>query len=665
MKFKKLCTLTLISTMIFANVPTYAKTESPVADVTISSNYVETGEPVFLTIETTTPLGEGEFLSVGLINLSSSQLLYNYMTLYNDGINNYGLISTKYLDEGRYQVTKLDVVDKDGNILRTLKTDQGDFINDQFDLVDDVYEIETIDNFSIITGKLDEGEKLEMNVYFSEVPTKDYRIVVSFKNVRDKNETFDVILEKSSDSKIYKTVDDSKIPNVTGSVYEVYEINQYEIVEQDGKEFEVLEMTYDGTEFPLSQVTVYDVEQNEEVVENEVIDEVVVPKILIDGVDSYAISDIDTAQNLEIKTTLSNNVSTVEIPYSFFTQIKEENSDFNFEIKAENFTYYMPINIEEKTLDIEKILSGNLDSELNEVGVKLKISITDVSENSEYKKSFENYFDNAVLTSGIYDVKLELLEDEKVLGEIENFSEPIKKELMFVRNQSEFNSIFILNENNELEFIPHTINGNVGEINNLKNGTFGVITNNVSFVDVKKDSWYEESVLTSASKGLVSGVGNDMFNPTGNVTRAEFVTMIINGLDLSKNTSVTSEYSDVSKNKWYYENIMLAKSYGLLEELGTDKFNPDAYITREEMASIIGKVISQQNVMMTMEYIELDTVFVEVKDIEDIYLDDVELAYKTKIMRGNNKNEFNPNGNSTRAEATIVQMNLLELLGKL
>ena len=46
-----------------------------------------------------------------------------------------------------------------------------------------------------------------------------------------------------------------------------------------------------------------------------------------------------------------------------------------------------------------------------------------------------------------------------------------------------------------------------------------------TFEDVPADAWYAKSVNTLASMGIISGVGENRFEPERSITRAEFTSM--------------------------------------------------------------------------------------------------------------------------------------------
>lgn len=57
-------------------------------------------------------------------------------------------------------------------------------------------------------------------------------------------------------------------------------------------------------------------------------------------------------------------------------------------------------------------------------------------------------------------------------------------------------------------------------------GSAATQATSITFDDVPEDAWYTEAVYALAKGGLVKGVGNGKFNPTGTVTYAEFITIL-------------------------------------------------------------------------------------------------------------------------------------------
>ncbi len=185
--------------------------------------------------------------------------------------------------------------------------------------------------------------------------------------------------------------------------------------------------------------------------------------------------------------------------------------------------------------------------------------------------------------------------------------------------------------------------------------------NAVNFTDVNSSHWAYNVISESASKELVNGVGNDMFAPSESVTRAEFVALMANMAKLDEYTGA-NPYADVESGKWYYNSIGQAKNAGWLTAFNSQNFEPNKPITREEMASVLAAIIREEKIAVTMNYIDLSTVFNDFKNIDSTKVSDIELCYKLGLMSGMEDGSFSPKSDTTRAQAVSVQLRLLDLL---
>lgn len=186
--------------------------------------------------------------------------------------------------------------------------------------------------------------------------------------------------------------------------------------------------------------------------------------------------------------------------------------------------------------------------------------------------------------------------------------------------------------------------------------------NPAAFSDVSSSAWYYGPVSLSASRGFIRGVGEGRFQPQRGVTRAEFVQMMVNMLGYPAVTGYSGRFT-LDAGAWYYPAVTCADANGLLTGFDEGDFRPNALITREEMASVLSRVISGKNIMMTMEWIDLETVFVDYAKIDERYLPDVQIAFKLGLMKGVSPSQFDPKGPTTRAQAATVMQNLMSVLG--
>ena len=97
-----------------------------------------------------------------------------------------------------------------------------------------------------------------------------------------------------------------------------------------------------------------------------------------------------------------------------------------------------------------------------------------------------------------------------------------------------------------------------------------------NFPDVKEDQWFFEPVQVALKKGIVQGYPNGKFHPEKEVTRAEFLKMLIMSYDIPFDESQAQE-------EWFAPYMSVAKNLRLLD----DQKRPHEALTRGEVAEFI------------------------------------------------------------------------------
>ncbi len=103
------------------------------------------------------------------------------------------------------------------------------------------------------------------------------------------------------------------------------------------------------------------------------------------------------------------------------------------------------------------------------------------------------------------------------------------------------------------------------------------------FFDVGNTAYYFYYVYRCRELGLMDGVGNGLFQPEKETTRAE-VAQILYKLAGTPNFYAENTFSDVSAGAWYVNPILWAKSVGVIMGYEDGTFRPDDFVTREEIA---------------------------------------------------------------------------------
>jgi hypothetical protein len=97
--------------------------------------------------------------------------------------------------------------------------------------------------------------------------------------------------------------------------------------------------------------------------------------------------------------------------------------------------------------------------------------------------------------------------------------------------------------------------------------------------------------MTAYESGIAQGYPNGTFRPSSNVTRAEFLKMLLETISFHLDEVVTvAPYVDVPLDAWYTPYAAYAKKVGLLDSTITD-FRAGEAVTREEVAEILYRVL--------------------------------------------------------------------------
>ena len=171
----------------------------------------------------------------------------------------------------------------------------------------------------------------------------------------------------------------------------------------------------------------------------------------------------------------------------------------------------------------------------------------------------------------------------------------------------------------------------------------------VKFTDVPDSHWASSSITEMADKGIMSGIGNNLFAPSNTLTGAEFVTMIVRHF-----------YEDklgTEGEKWYSEFMDAAKSANILT--GTN-VTAEGTINRYDMAQLMYNVLKAENISTTP--LPDTSKVADWSSVPSTYRDAVSVCYNMGMLTGvDNKGTFNGTGNMDRAQAAVVMDRLLEV----
>lgn len=166
-----------------------------------------------------------------------------------------------------------------------------------------------------------------------------------------------------------------------------------------------------------------------------------------------------------------------------------------------------------------------------------------------------------------------------------------------------------------------------------------------TFADVSSDSWYQSAVTYAYSLGLMVGISDTSFNPMGNLSLAEAITMAVrvrNNYDGGSN----SDFS--SSGEWYRPYVDYAIQKNIISEDDFSDYTRTA--TRAEMAYIFARALPSEGLAPINTVTSLPDVA-----MTDPYGSEIYQLYRAGVLTGTDSSgTFHPNSSITRSETAAI-----------
>ena len=176
------------------------------------------------------------------------------------------------------------------------------------------------------------------------------------------------------------------------------------------------------------------------------------------------------------------------------------------------------------------------------------------------------------------------------------------------------------------------------------------------YTDIDEVEWAFDAILELSKKGIVNGYNDKTFRPSNPITRAEFTKLVVETLFKDKEFDFADNFKDVPQNEWYAKYINIAYNLGVVSGDDRGYFNPDATITRQDMAVIICNAGEQLGLF------ERPTAYKPFSDdnlIADYAKYPVYTLKDEGIIRGVGESLFAPGENADRAAAAQIIYSLI------
>lgn len=176
-------------------------------------------------------------------------------------------------------------------------------------------------------------------------------------------------------------------------------------------------------------------------------------------------------------------------------------------------------------------------------------------------------------------------------------------------------------------------------------------TNNKKiFTDIYTVPWAQEAIYTLRDMNIVHGVSDTLFAPDNNITREEFVKLLVCAF-FEVDSSASADFADVSSAHWSFPYIATAAKLGIVNGVSDKSFGIGMHITRQDMASMLFRAAKVGGI--TLSDVK-DASFTDEAYVSDYAYNAVMTMAKAGVINGFEDGSFAPLGKATRAQATKV-----------
>lgn len=174
----------------------------------------------------------------------------------------------------------------------------------------------------------------------------------------------------------------------------------------------------------------------------------------------------------------------------------------------------------------------------------------------------------------------------------------------------------------------------------------GQLVNVDEFRDVQ-NHWARSIIREWNDLGVVNGDDNGKFNPNANITRGDLACIVERLLGLSD--TAVNNFSDLPASKYYTSSVLKMNAAGLLNGDGK-LLRPQANATREEVASILARAFKVDTSYSGTGY----TGFVDDYNVSSWARGSIKAMYKSGYIKGSGNGKFEPKRPITRAEVVSI-----------
>ena len=211
-----------------------------------------------------------------------------------------------------------------------------------------------------------------------------------------------------------------------------------------------------------------------------------------------------------------------------------------------------------------------------------------------------------------------------------------------------------------IQFVGGMLNGSLVKTHALYRGVMEDIYSTYTaeptgtafpFTDVPASRWSYPYIKELYEAGVVSGTTATTFEPTGSVTRAQFVTFLAGLAGMNVSAYQYGPFSDVPADAWYAPYVNWAAANRIVSGTSATTFDPNATISRQDMAVMLYNYAQRYDVTLNEQTV---TPFTDESAIADYALPAVQALHSAGVISGMPDGSFQPYATATREQACTM-----------
>ena len=185
------------------------------------------------------------------------------------------------------------------------------------------------------------------------------------------------------------------------------------------------------------------------------------------------------------------------------------------------------------------------------------------------------------------------------------------------------------------------------------------VTGENPYSDVPAGSYYEKAVIWAMQKGVANGMGGGKFEPDGQLTRAQLVTVLYRAAGEPDTGKQVNPFTDVADDTWYTKAVIWAANNGIVNGVAKNTFAPDASIPREQIATMLYRYAGAEAAKE-----DKLSAFPDAAKVSDWAKEALPRAVDCGLINGladaNGTANLEPQATATRAQIATILMRWLE-----